>query len=88
MMPWLKKSLCNMTQEDINQAEWNDPKNWATLAYYSRKDSRMIVPKRRGFGVTVNFGNKNGVVLFVALLALPLAIFLVLYFSGVHLGRH
>jgi uncharacterized membrane protein len=77
-----------MTQDDINQGEWSNPENWATLTYRSRKDSRMIVPKRRGFGVTVNFGNKNGVILFVALLALPLVVFLALYFSGVHFGRH
>ena len=77
-----------MTQDDINQSEWSNPENWATMTYRSRKDSRMIVPKRSGIGWTVNFSNKRGVILFVALLALPLVILLALHFAGVHLDRH
>jgi uncharacterized membrane protein len=76
-----------MTQDEINQSEWDDIKNWHPV-YLSRKDSRMVVPMRRDFGVTVNFGNKNGVILFLTLLSLPLVIFLALYFAGVHLDRH
>jgi uncharacterized membrane protein len=77
-----------MSSGEINQREWSDPKNWAGGIYRSRTDSRALVPKRRGFGVTVNFGHRNGVILFATLLALPLVVLFVLYFSGVHLGRH
>jgi uncharacterized membrane protein len=77
-----------MTQDDINRSEWSNPKNWSALIYHSRIDSRMIVPKRTRLGWTINFGNKNGVMLFVALLALLLVVFIALYFSGVHFGRH
>ena len=77
-----------MNGHNLNETEWNNPDNWATGVYRSRADRRMIVPKRRGFGVTVNFGNRNAVILFLALLALPLLIFLVLHFSGVHLAGH
>ena len=77
-----------MNGQNLNQTEWSKPDNWSTGIYRSRLDSRMIVPKRRGFGVTLNFGNRNAVILFFALLAVPLVIFLALYFSGIHLGRH
>ncbi len=77
-----------MTTDIVNQAEWNDQKNWSAGIYRSRIDGRMIVPKRRGFGVTVNFGNRNAIILFLALLLLPLAICAAVYFSGAHLGRH
>jgi uncharacterized membrane protein len=77
-----------MTQDDINQSEYSDPANWSALTYNSRKDSRIFVPKRRGFGVTVNFGHKNGKIVFVALLALLLLVFGVAWISGYHLtGR-
>ena len=68
-----------MSDDEINQREWNDPKNWAGGIYRSRTDSRALVPKRRGFGVTVNFGHRNGIILFVALVALPLAVSLGLF---------
>jgi uncharacterized membrane protein len=82
---WL---LHKMTNDEINRREWNDSKNWSCgLFYRSRTDTRMMVPKRRGFGWTINFGKRNGVILFVALLALPLVIFLVIYFGGGHFNR-
>ena len=78
-----------MTNDEINQREWNDPKNWSCgLFYRSRTDTRMMVPKHRGFGLTINFGNRNGVMLFVALLLLPLGIFLGMFLCGVHFNRH
>jgi uncharacterized membrane protein len=48
-----------MNQDEINQNEWSDPKNWSLLSYSSRLDSRLFVPKRRGFGETMNFGHKK-----------------------------
>jgi uncharacterized membrane protein len=73
-----------MTNEDTNQSEWSDAKNWPRGIYRSRIDSRMIVPKRRGFGVTINFGNRIAVFLFLAFLALPLVILLAVYFTQRH----
>ncbi len=50
----------NITQEVINQTEWENPDNWTTI-YFSKKDSRSMVPKRNPkHGVTINFGNKYG----------------------------
>ena len=76
-----------MNQDDINKSEWSNPKNWSALIYHSRKDSRMIVPKRTRLGWTVNVGNKNGVMLLVALLALSVAIVVAVSLAGVHLGK-
>ena len=81
---WLLHKISN---DEINQREWSDPKNWSCGIYRSRMDTRMMVPKRRGFGWTINFGKRNGVILFVALLTLPLMIFLGLYFCGGHFNR-
>jgi uncharacterized membrane protein len=76
-----------MTQDDINQNEWNDPKNWSTLTYSSRIDSRIFVPKRRGFGLTMNFGHKSGKIVFPVLIVLPLVILGIVQFAGFHLFK-
>ena len=31
-----------MNQDEINQAEWNNPENWTLLCYCSPRDSRMM----------------------------------------------
>ena len=59
-----------MTQDDINESECENPANWSFLTYSSPRDSRVFVPKRRGVGVTMNFGHKNGRIVFLAILAL------------------
>lgn len=59
-----------MTQDEINQREWENPANWSVLTYSSPRDSRVFVPKRRGVGVTMNFGHKNGRISFLVVLAL------------------
>lgn len=60
-----------MSQEEINQSEWSNPKNWSAMVYRSQLDSRTFVPKRIGVGVTMNFGHqKYGKILFVALMVL------------------
>lgn len=64
-----------MTQDEINQGEWNNGQNWSIGIYRSKADSRPLVPKRRGFGWTLNFGNPNGRLVFFALLSVPLVIF-------------
>ncbi len=49
-----------MTQDETNQAEWEDPDNWSTI-YFSKKDTRAWVPKRNPkAGTTVNFGSPAG----------------------------
>ncbi len=47
-------------QDEINQAEWENPDNWTTI-YYSKKDSRVWVPKQNpSYGWTINFGSVSG----------------------------
>ena len=59
-----------MNQDEINQQEWNNPENWCLFCYCSPRDSRVIVPKRWGFGWTINLRNKNGARILVTLLLL------------------
>jgi len=35
----------NKTQDELNQAEWENPDNWTTI-YFSKKDSRSWIPKK------------------------------------------
>jgi len=58
----------NMNQDEINQAEWNNRENWSLFAYHSQKDTRMWVPKRFGFGWTINLRNKTGARWFMGIL--------------------
>ncbi len=49
-----------MNQEEINQAEWENPDNWSTI-YFSKKDTRSWVPKKNPkHGSTINFGSPSG----------------------------
>lgn len=57
-----------MTQDQINQNEWSNPKNWSAMIYRSQLASRFFVPQRVGVGVTVNMGHqKYGKGVFIAL---------------------
>ncbi len=54
-------------QSAINEAEWHNPQNWTSTKwkwpaiYFSKRDSRILVPKLLpGFGWTVNLGNLRG----------------------------
>lgn len=76
-----------MTQNDINQGEWENRENWTILTYNSPRDSRLFVPKRRGYGWTINFGHSRGKILFGAFLAVPMVIFCVIWFACVHFGK-
>ncbi len=50
----------NKTQDEINQAEWEDSNNWSTI-YFIKKDSRTSVPKKNPkHGWTINFGSSSG----------------------------
>lgn len=53
-----------MTQDQINQAELQNPQNYyLRIFYFSRKDTRFLVPKRRGYGYTFNFARNPHLVL-------------------------
>ena len=44
-----------------NQAEWSNPANWSGWIYFSKKDSRLWVPKRiPALGWTINLGHRHG----------------------------
>lgn len=58
-----------MTQNDINQSEWENPANWRFLKYNSTRDSRLFVRTGSGVGWTINFGHAGGSLVFGGLLA-------------------
>lgn len=64
-----------MTQDEIDQAEWDDPSNWSHPVfgvYFSKRDSRVWVPKRTpSWGWTLNMGHPTGLWWLVGLLMLP-----------------
>ena len=82
-----------MTQEQINDAEWNNDDNWggtgglANLAsvYFSKKDTRTWVPKKSPtMGWTVNMAHNTGVAWFLGiLLGIPL-IFVIILIGVTH----
>lgn len=54
------------TQDEINKAEYDSPANWHGPLYASKKNSRIVVPKKRGLrGVTVNFAKPAGIMIHV-----------------------
>ncbi len=64
-----------MTQDQIDQAEWENPANWSDTVvgvYFSKRDSRVWVPKRiPTWGWTINLGHPAGAWWLVGLLAVP-----------------
>lgn len=53
-----------MSQDETNEAEWSNPDNWSGGLYFSKKDSRVLVPKQiRSLGWTINLGQKKGAAL-------------------------
>lgn len=68
-----------MTQDDINQAEWDDPANWSPPRwlgiYFSKTDTRNWVPKPIPIlGWTVNLGRPGGVAWGLGILAAAIAL--------------
>jgi uncharacterized membrane protein len=74
-------------KDTINQSEWDNRKNWSVLTYSSSKDSRLFVPKRNGFGWTINFGHSGGKFAFGAFLALPVLAFSLIWVAFSHYGK-
>ena len=73
-----------MDQNEINQAEWENPANWTAgskwlCVYFSHKDSRTWVPKRIPWmGSTLNLGKPRGVAWLIGLiLGIPLFVLVV-----------
>jgi uncharacterized membrane protein len=63
-----------LTQNEIDEREWNNPQNWRWAFYCSRVDSRIFVPKRWGYGLTANFGRQGTYWFFLLLLHFPVMI--------------
>jgi len=71
-----------MNTKEINNSEWNNVNNWSRLGlfgiYFSKNDSRAIVPKATPvLGWTLNFGHRYSVLSLVAIMVLPVAIVIV-----------
>jgi uncharacterized membrane protein len=56
------------SQREINDAEWRNPDNWSDnwffRAYFSKRDSRLLVPRyfnNMFMPTTPNFGHRRGV---------------------------
>ena len=56
-----------MSQVDVDDQEWSNPDNWrGGLFYFSPRDSRPFVPKRKSsMGITINFAHRAGVLFLV-----------------------
>ena len=60
-----------MDQREINEREWRNPDNWNCGFYFSRRDSRWIVPKRiRLLGFSANLGRRGGAIWFWCVIVL------------------
>lgn len=70
-----------MEQASINEQEWANPDNWSDYAvglYFSKRDSRVWVPKReRELGWTFNLAHARGALGFIAVLLTPAAVMLI-----------
>ncbi len=62
-------------QDEINEREWENLDNWTLPVgfYFSKKDKRVLVPKRaRWMGWTFNLGNSAGAWWMIACFLLPI----------------
>jgi len=48
-----------MPTEDL-QKLWQDSDHWSGAFYRCPEDPRLVVPKRKGFGWTINLGHPKG----------------------------
>jgi uncharacterized membrane protein len=76
-------------QSDIDRAEWANPANWSDSAigfYFSKKDSRILVPKRNpALGWTLNLAHGAGAAwLLVSMLAPSLVLALIVVLVATH----
>jgi uncharacterized membrane protein len=58
-------------REEINRQEYSNISNWHGPLYASHKDSRIVVPKRKGLpGYTVNFAKPLGIMIHVVIIVI------------------
>lgn len=71
---FVRWGTCGMNQRDLNDAEWANPSNWSAGLYFSKKDTRVWVPKSIPWtGWTLNLGTRAGARWMIGLLiGLPL----------------
>ena len=74
-----------MDQDEINRAEGENPDNWSgpkwMSVYFSKRDSRTLVPKQiRAMGGTLNLGKTAGV---FCLIAFVVSLLLLIVMLGV-----
>jgi uncharacterized membrane protein len=76
-------------QEQKDQREWEDPANWTLPVgiYFSKRDSRWVVPKRNPMlGWTFNLATQRGAWFFLGSFLIPIiilaAVILALGFAG------
>jgi uncharacterized membrane protein len=69
-----------MNHRDLNDAEWANPSNWSAGLYFSKKDTRVWVPKSIPWmGWTLNLGTRAGACSLIGLLiGLPLLMILLM----------
>jgi uncharacterized membrane protein len=77
-----------MNQGATDQEEWQKDENWGGPkwgeVYFSKKDPRIIAPKRiKWMGWTVNLAHTAGILLFVgALFGIPCIVIAILLITG------
>ena len=75
--------MSGVPRTDYYESPSDDPENWNNGLYFSARDTRLLVPKRFGFGYTFNFGQREyGFPAFLSITVLP-ALFIHVY----HLRR-
>jgi uncharacterized membrane protein len=76
--------------DQINKSEWENQGNWTSPGFYfSKKDTRWIVPKRNPvLGWTFNLGNKTGAwAMFLSVLIPTIILFGITVFIVIKGGR-
>jgi uncharacterized membrane protein len=64
-------------QAAVDDAEWRRPENWTAGIYRSKRDSRLLVPKRNPrYGQTINFAHPRSGLLLLGLSSVPLGFLL------------
>ena len=72
-----------MTRMTVASQNSTDARFWkAGFLYFNPEDSTLMVPKRQGFGYTLNFGRPVCWLIFVFILLLPLILILFLHVSS------
>ena len=76
--------------DEINKSEWENQENWTSPGFYfSKKDTRWIVPKRNPvLGWTFNLGHKRGAWAMLLSFLIPIIILLGIFvFTVIKVGH-